>query len=144
MDDLEKFCCQNKDCPQHGVRGAGNIRVRVWYGPEKKTRLLYCRVCKEKFSEHRGTVFFDSRLPKDKVIALLEHVAEGNGMRKTSRLEKTHLQTVIRYTRLAGEHAEQLHDELVEVSPPDGGTPVRREVGLCLQKGKALRQKQSG
>ena len=89
----------------------------------KKTRLLYCLVCKEKFSEHRGTVFFDSRLPKEKVVALLEHVAEGNGMRKTSRLEKTHLQTVIRYTRLAGDgiaekRAEELHDELVEAVFP--------------------------
>ena len=62
-------------------------------------------------------------------------------MRKTSRLEKTHLQTVIRYTRLAGEHAEQLYDELVEISPQDGGIPVRREVRLRLQAGKALRRK---
>ena len=123
MDDLKNFCCQNKNCEKHGLRGEGNIRIRAWYGPGKKTRLLYCLVCKEKFSEHRGTVFFDSRLPKEKVVALLEHVAEGNGMRKTSRLEKTHLQTVIRYTRLAGDgiaekRAEELHDELVEAVFP--------------------------
>jgi hypothetical protein len=144
MDDLKNFCCQNKNCEKYGCRGGGNIRVRAWYGPGKKTRLLYCIDCKEKFSEHRGTVFFDSRLPKEKVVALLEHVAEGNGMRKTSRLEKTHLQTVIRYTKLAGEHAETLHDELVNFSPEHRGGSTRRKVGLRAKETKKLRRKQSG
>ena len=34
MDDLKKFCCQNKNCPKHGVRGEDNIRVRTTYGPK--------------------------------------------------------------------------------------------------------------
>jgi transposase-like protein len=137
MDDLKNFCCQNKNCPKHGVRGEDNIRVRDTYGPND-TRLLYCLVCKKRFSEHRGTVFFDSRLPKETVVSILEHVVEGNGMRKTSRLKKVHLQTVIRYTRLAGEHAEELHDELVAFSPKHTGDSVRRKVGLCKEKTKKL------
>jgi transposase-like protein len=124
MDDLDKFCCQNMNCPQHGVRGEKNIRVRAYYGPNN-TRLLYCTHCKKTFSERRGTVFFDSRLPEEKVVSLLEHVVEGNGIRKTSRLEKIHQQTVIRYTRLAGEHAEKLHDELVAFSPEHQGGSIR-------------------
>ena len=115
MDDLKNFCCQNKNCPKHGVRGEDNIRVRATYGPND-TRLLYCLICKKPFSEHRGTVFFDSRLPKETVVSLLEHVVEGNGMRKTGRLLKVDHDTVSRYTRLAGEHAEELHDELVAFS----------------------------
>ena len=78
MDDLDKFCCQNKNCPQHGVRGGKNIHVRARYGQNKEHRLLYCLVCKEKFSERRGTVFFDSRLPEEKVVSILEYVVEGN------------------------------------------------------------------
>ena len=109
-DDLDKFCCQNKTCPKYGLRGEKNIRVRDYYGPNN-TRLLYCLVCKKKFSERRGTIFFDSRLPEEKVVAILEHVVEGNGMRKTGRLVKVDSDTVCRYTRLAGEHAETLHDE---------------------------------
>jgi transposase-like protein len=137
MDDLTNFCCQNKNCPKHGVRGEDNIRVRALYGPND-TRLLYCTHCKKRFSEHRGTIFFDSRLPKETVVSLLEHVVEGNGMRKTSRLEKVHLQTVIRYTKLAGEHAEELHDELVDFSPEHPRDSVRRKVGLCKKKTKKL------
>jgi len=143
MDDLDKFCCQNKNCPKHGVRGEGNIHVRVRYGPNKTTRLLYCLICKERFSEHRGTVFFDARLPKDTVVSILEHVVEGIGMRKTGRLLNVDPDTVSRYTRLAGEHAEELHDELVDFSPEHARGSVRREVGLRQEKGKALRRKQS-
>ena len=133
MDYLHKFCCQNKSCPKHGVRGEGNIRVRTPYGANK-TRLLYCLVCQKTFSERRGTVFFDSRLPEETVVSILEHVAEGNGMRKTGRLVKVDPDTVSRYTRLAGEHAEQLHDELVAFSPGNRGGSVRREVGLRSEK----------
>ncbi len=78
MDDLDKFCCQNKNCTKHGIRGEKNIHVRAVYGPNK-TRLLYCTVCKKKFAETRGTIFFDARLPKEKVVSLLKHVVEGNG-----------------------------------------------------------------
>jgi len=99
---------------------------------------LHCLVCKKRFSEHRGTVFFDSRLPKETVVSILEHVVAGNGMRKTSRLEKVHLQTVIRYTKLAGEHAEELHDELVDFSPEHPKDPVRRKMGLRQEKTKKL------
>ena len=69
MDDLDKFCCQNKNCPKHGVRGEKNIHVRAWYGQNKSKRLLYCLLCKEKFSEHRGTIFFDSRLPEETAVS---------------------------------------------------------------------------
>jgi len=140
MDDLDKFCCQNKNCPKHGVRGEKNIRVRDYYGPNN-TRLLYCLICKKRFSERRGTVLFDSRLPEKTVVSLLEHVVEGTGMRKTGRLLNVDPDTVSRYTRLAGEHAEQLHDELVAFSPEHGGDSVRREVGLRSEKAKTLRRK---
>ena len=120
MDDLKKFCCPNKKCSAFGIRAGENIRVKDTYG-RNNTRLLQCKVCKQRFSEHRGTIFFDSRLPKDKVVSIVEHVVEGNGMRKTGRLLKVDADTVIRYTRLAGKHAEALHDELVAFSPPRQG-----------------------
>jgi len=139
MDDLGKFFCSNKQCPKYGIRGGENIRVRALYGKHKDIRLLYCIECKEKFSERRGTIFSDSRLPKETVVSLIEHVVEGNGMRKTGRLLRVGHVTVSRYTTLAGEHSEQLHEELVAFSPSDRGGSVRREVGLRAQKGKALR-----
>jgi len=141
MDDLKNFFCRNKQCPKYGIRGEENIRIRGTYG-KNKTRLLYCTDCKKTFSERQGTVFFRSSLPDDIIVSIHEHVAEGNGMRKTSRLTKVHHQTVIRHTRLAGQHAEQLHDELVAFSPKDGRGSVRRKWDFVRKK--ELRRKQSG
>ena len=63
---------------------------------------------------------FDSRLPEETAIAILEHVAEGVGMRKTGRLLKVDHETVSRYTKLAGEHAEQeLSVDSVQFSETD-------------------------
>ena len=89
MDDLDKFCCQNKKCSEYGV----------------------------------------------------EHTVEGVGVRKTGRLVGVGKDTVSRYVKLAGEHAEQLHDELVAFSPANGRDTTRREVGLRVQEGKKLRRK---
>jgi hypothetical protein len=144
MDDLKTFFCWNTNCLQYGIRGGKNIYVRAWYGKYKDIRLLACRECKKKFSERRGTVFSDSRLPKEQVVSIMEHVAEGNGMRKTGRLTKTGHMTVSRYTHLAGQHAEQFHDELVEFSPPHRRSSTRRKMGVRVQEGQKLRRKQSG
>jgi transposase-like protein len=95
-------------------------------------------ICKQRFSERRGTVFFGSRLPEETIVSILEHVVEGNGMRKTGRLLKVDHDTVSRYTKLAGEHAEKLHEELVAFSPEHRGDSIRRKVGLCTKKAKKL------
>ena len=125
MDDLSRFCCLNSDCPEYGKRGAGNLTVPHRYGPGKARRMLRCRACKARFSERKGTALFDSRLPPDRVGSVLEHIAEGCGVRQTGRLCRVDPNTVARYSRIAGEHARDVHDELVAVSPPDGRGPIR-------------------
>ncbi len=119
MDDLSRFCCLNSDCPECGKRGAGNLTVCHRYGPGKSRRMLRCRACKGRFSERKGTPQFDSRLPSEKVESVLEHIAEGCGVRQTGRLCRVSRGTVGRLSRIAGEHARDLHDELVALSPPD-------------------------
>lgn len=138
MDDLSSFCCLNPACADLGKRGHGNLTVTARYGPNKSRRMLRCRTCKTRFSERKGTPLFDARLPPGKVTAVLAHVAEGVGTRKTARLAGVHTDTVTRYTRLAGEHAEALHDEVVAFSPGDRRGPVRREVGVRRQKAEEL------
>ncbi len=138
MDDLSRFCCLNPGCPDHGKRGHGNLTVCGRYGRYQR-RLLYCRSCKARFSERKGTPLFDSRLPPAKAEAVLAHVADGCGVRQTGRLAGVSRATVARLSRKAGPHAQKLHDELVALSPQDHGTAARREVGLRRQEGEALR-----
>ena len=117
-DDLSTFCCQNPKCPDYGQRGKGNLTAPMRYGPRQR-RLLRCKTCKARFSERKGTPLFGAQLPADKVVDVLHHLAEGVGVRKTSRLVGVNKNTVVRYCRLAGDHAQQLHDELVAFSPGD-------------------------
>lgn len=124
MDDLSEFCCQNWKCPDYGKRGEQNLTVSDRYGPDKQRRMLRCRTCKRRFSERKGTVFFRSSLPEKQVESLLAHVAEGCGVRKTSRLIGVNRNTVSRYVRLAGKHARQQHEELVAFSPSDSRSSV--------------------
>jgi hypothetical protein len=138
MDDLNHFCCLNPACQHYGKRGAGNLSVCDHYGKEGQWCLLYCSGCKVRFSERKGTVFFRSRLQSEKVVSILQHVDEGVGMRKTGRLEGVKEDTVIRYAKLAGEHAKTLHDELVRFSPGDPGSANGREVVVRQEEGEEL------
>ena len=125
MDGLSRFCCLNFDCPDQGKRGADNLTVTARYGPAKAKRMLRCRTCKSRFSERKGTPLFDARLPAAKVESVLEHIAEGCGVRQTGRLCRVDRATVARYSQLAGAHARGVHDDLVALSPPDDPAAVR-------------------
>ncbi len=118
-EDLSCFCCLNPQCPDHGRRGIGNLTVCARYGKGKQRRMLYCRSCKDRFSERKGTPLFGSQLTEEKAVSILEHLAQRNGVRATARLVKVNRNTVVRYARLAGEHARQLHVEVVAFSPED-------------------------
>ena len=139
MGDLSRFCCQNSKCPDYGKRGRGNLSVCDHYGPNQERRMLRCVTCKARFSERKGTVLFGATLPEEKIRSVLEHIDEGCGVRETGRLVGVHRDTVMRYSRLAGNHAHEVHAELVAFSPEDPGGAVRREVVVRGKKGKALR-----
>jgi hypothetical protein len=123
-DDLARFCCRNPDCDTYGRRGEDNLLVIDHFG-KARHRLLYCKLCKARFSEFKGTPFFNSRLPHDKALAVLEHLAEGCGTRQTARLVGVNKDTVTRLALLAGEQARDTHDELVGFSPRDPRSPTR-------------------
>lgn len=104
-ENLSRFCCQNQRCPDLGKRDHDNLTVCARYGKDKQRRLLYCRTCKARFSERKGTPLFGSQLCEDQALSIFEHLAERNGVRATARLVKMNRNTVVRYSRLAGGHA---------------------------------------
>ena len=139
MDDLSRFCCQNSDCRDYGRRGGENLTVSDRFGKEGRIRLLYCRTCQARFSERKGTPLFHIKLPDERSEQVLAHLAEGCGVRQTSRLVGVHRDTVTRLARRAGDHAKALHDELVAFSPWHPRGADGREVGVRRQEAKALR-----
>lgn len=144
MDDLSRFCCQNPACSPYGRRDAGNLSVRDRYGKHKQTRLLYCHACKARFSERKGTALFQSCLPQETAVSVLQHLVEGNGIRQTERLTGVHRDTVMRLARRAGGHARDAHDELVASSPRDPRGPARREVVVRRQEAGPPRSRRPG
>jgi transposase-like protein len=138
--DLSRFCCHNPGCPLRGRRGAGNLSVCGTYGKRQTFRLLYCRSCKARFGERKGTPLFNARLPAEKAVSVLEHLADGCGQRQTARLAKVNRKTVARLTLKAGSQARALHDELVAFSPPHRGGADGREVVVRRQEAGQLRR----
>jgi hypothetical protein len=108
-DDLDRLCCRNAGCPRHGQRGAGNLSACGYFGKAHR-RLLYRNVYKARFSEFEGTPLSNSRLPHEKVLSILEYLADGCGIRQTARLVGVSKDTVTRLALLAGCHAKAAHD----------------------------------
>ena len=74
-EDLSRFCCQNEHCPDYGRRGLGNLTVCARYGKDHQRRMLYCRTCKARFSERKGTPLFGSQLTEEKAYRRLRHAS---------------------------------------------------------------------
>ena len=141
---IETFCCQNKACSQFGLRSQGNLRFSGWSGTGKRIRMLHCLTCGCYFSERRGTPLWESRLSEEVALSLLDHLREGCGTRSTSRLLKVSKDTVTRYAKLSGEHAQNVHDELVSFSPSNKRSSTRRKVVVRRKEGEGSGPRQSG
>ena len=143
-DDRKLFGCQNQACPDYGKRGLDNLRVCFRNGSDKHRRVLACRTCQQRFSERKGTALYRCKLPDDKALSVLPHLQESCGVRQTGRLVGVTKNTVVRLAVVAGEHAQNVHDEGVAFSPQDACGAVRREVVFRYQEREALRPGDAG
>ncbi len=119
MHPIEHLCCPNSQGPDAGLRGHGNLTFRGYSGKTRRKRMVDCRTCRACFSERRGTVLEQARLPAAMAFDILNHLREGCWPRATSHLVGVDKNTVTRYLTMAGAHAEPLHQEQVAFSPRD-------------------------
>ena len=111
--DWSAFACPNPDCPAYGRKGQGNLRPHGWSSKARGIRCLRCTTCGTHFSQRAGTPLFGTHLPQEKAVQIAQHLAEGTGQRATARLCGVSLNTVLRFARRAGGHAQEFHDQLV-------------------------------
>lgn len=78
------------------------------------------------------------RSSEDTLVAIAKHLAEGTGCRATARLVGVSLNTVLRFTRRFGKHAELFHDLMVRGIHPDQVQPDEAW-SFVGKKGQALR-----
>jgi hypothetical protein len=121
--DWSAFACPNPDCSAYGQRGLDNIRPHGWSSKARGLRCLRCTQCGKSFSERAGTPLFRTRLPPEKAIQVAEHLAEGNGVRRTGRLCGVSLNTVLRFAKRSGGHARAFHDQRVRHVQPSQVQP---------------------
>jgi hypothetical protein len=116
--DYSQLACPNPDCSAYGQRGAGNLRPHGWSGRGHRIRCLHCVHCGTDFSQRANTPLFGLRTSEEKLAAIAEHLADGTGVRATARLCKVGRNTVLRFTRRFGRHAELFHDQQVRHVDP--------------------------
>ena len=114
VHDLEEIRCPNAHCSHHGKAEAEGGKFWLNQRTGKENIIIYkCAHCRKCFSERRGTVLFESRLPFKEVEAIIQHLREGCGLRRTARLTGHSRTTVSRYAHLAGLHAKAVHEQTV-------------------------------
>jgi transposase-like protein len=117
-EDFAHLACPNPDCSAYGQRGQGNLRPHGWSGKSRRIRCLRCATCGQHFSERANTPLFGLRTAEDTLVSIARHLADGTGVRATARLCGVSLNTVLRFTKRAGAHAERFHDSQVRGVQP--------------------------
>ncbi len=109
---VQDVACINQKCDYHGKTGQGNVVIRRIYGADE-IRFLRCRDCHQEFSERHGTPLFGLRIAQEDIVSVVNHLAEGTGVRKTARLTGISRDTVGRILKRVGKHAKEVHDLMV-------------------------------
>jgi hypothetical protein len=117
-EDYSHLACPNPDCSVYGQRGGGNLRPHGWSTADKRVRCLRCTTCSQHFSERANTPLFGLRTKEDTLVDIAKHLVEGTGCRATARLCGVSLNTVLRFTKRFGHHAELFHDARVRGIQP--------------------------
>jgi InsA C-terminal domain len=118
-ENYSHLACPNPDCSDYARRGAANLRLHGWSGTGHRIRCLHCATCGTDFSERANTPLFGLTSSQDTLAAIAEHLADGCGVRATARLCKVGRNTVLRFIRRFGRHAELFHDEKVRGIQPE-------------------------
>jgi len=115
MSRRRSYCpmtCQNSECDffliedgkdliKNGRNSAGNQQY-------------FCKHCRTYFTETKNTPLYHSRLGRQKVELICRLSQEKISIRGISRLTGHHPATIIRYCRLAGEHAALLTSHFLQ------------------------------
>jgi transposase-like protein len=132
--DLTTLACVNAECQVFRRAGANNLVLRKVYGHDG-IRRLRCRMCGEEFSARRGTALFNTKLSEGKAEEVISHLDEGCSVRATARLVHGAKETVARWLRVAGRHAQRFHDQHVH-----GLTPIALDFDehwSCVKKSRS-------
>ncbi len=120
-ESLAGFACPNPDCCDFNRFGAGNLSVSDRIGKGRAIRRLYCSSCKRRFSERKGSLMEQAKIPLEVVVRIVKCLGHGCSVEATADICEVDPRTVERYVEQAGRRAENFHQlqlERLEQPPP--------------------------
>ena len=114
--------CRNEGCRYYGWLGKGNLRSNG-HPNGGQQRQWQCTVCRKYFAESHGTLFYGKRYRAEQLAQILTALAEGLGIRATSRVFGLVPETILAWVSEAGPqlalfhqyHSRQLELEQVQL-----------------------------
>src|SRR5437763_4499706 len=108
MDTLKPFC-PNEACSARGKIGAGNITIH-----DRKRQRYRCKICKQTFSERRGTLFEGLRKPMELIVIVVTLLSYGCPVQAIVQAFGLDERTVTSWRDRAGQQCQRVHQAIVE------------------------------
>jgi transposase-like protein len=97
------------NCSARGKTGEGTITIH-----DKQRRRYRCKVCKQTFSERRGTLFFGLRKPIELITIVVILLSYGCPVQAIVQAFGLDERTVADWRDRAGKHCQQIHEAIIE------------------------------
>jgi transposase-like protein len=108
MNPMMQFC-HNLDCPARGQLSQGNITIH-----SQKEQRYRCKTCGTTFAATTGTPFYRLRLAADLVTVVLILLSHGCPTQAIVAAFGLDERTIAAWVQRAGQHAQQVHQHLVQ------------------------------
>ncbi len=126
--NLQEIFCLNSECVAKGQRGRGNIQVH-----SQKDKRCICTECGQTLSVSKGTIFYRLRSDPDTVIKVIILLSLGCPVPAIAAAFELDERTIRKWHRLAGQHCQAFHEEVVEKQKLDLGQVQADEIKVKLQ-----------
>jgi transposase-like protein len=107
---LSLLACPNPDCDCFNQFDAGNLSVVEFTGKNKDIRRLWCNHCGQRFSERRGSLMHNTKLPEPTVVRIIKCLGHGCSIEAAADICDVDPRTVDRMLECAGKRAEDFHN----------------------------------
>ena len=103
--------CLNPDCRDY--QRLSNFKL-VRYGKDKRGGQRYkCNTCQKCFSERKGTIFYRKKTDEGLIVSSLSSIGKGARLSTVSTSCGKKADTVGKWVKEAGQHAERLETALL-------------------------------
>jgi transposase-like protein len=122
--------CPNSSCHASGQEGLSNIRVH-----SRKKGRYKCTCCGKTFSERRGTAVYQLKKPVDLFVIIVTLLVNGCPPQAIVAAYGLDWRTVASWQKRAGNHARQVHEQVIGQSHLDLGQVQADEIKVKTQRG---------